>query len=77
MKNNRWQILVNRFVTGTTLHVYVRGVPPRYSAETGTDHHPFTRTFDNLPNITRVIIHGPQRDLTIDMPGSGVLIDKG
>ena len=76
MKNNGWQILANRLVTGTTLHVYVRGVPPPYSAETGTDHHPFTRIYDNLPNITRVIIHGPHLDSTIDLPGSGAPIDK-
>jgi hypothetical protein len=70
-KDKGWEVLVNRFVTDKTLHVYVRGVPPQYPAGTGTAHHPFTRTYDNLPSINRVIIHGPQRDLTVDLPGSG------
>jgi peptidoglycan hydrolase-like protein with peptidoglycan-binding domain len=50
-----WQVFVNRFVTNNnTLHVYVRGVPPRFPSGTVTDHHPFTETY-NVPNITRVI----------------------
>jgi peptidoglycan hydrolase-like protein with peptidoglycan-binding domain len=64
-----WQIFVNRFVTGNTLHVYVRGVAPRYSAGTAIDHHPFTETYNDLPNIARVIIHGPQRDFTAELVG--------
>ena len=65
-----WQVFVNRFVTGNTLHVYVRGVAPRYSTGTAIDHHPFTETYNDLPNVARVIIHGPQRDFTADLlPG--------
>ena len=64
-----WQVFVNRFVTGNTLHVYVRGVPPRYSTGTAIDHHPFTETYNDLPNVARVIIHGPQRDFTADLLG--------
>ncbi len=65
-----WQVFVNRFVTGNTLHVYVRGVPPRYSTGSAIDHHPFTETYNDLPNVARVIIHGPQRDFTADLlPG--------
>ena len=67
-----WQVFVNRFVTNNnTLHVYVRGVPPRYPSGTATDHHPFTETY-NVPNITRVIVHGPQRDFAIDLLGGGI-----
>lgn len=66
-----WQVFVNRFVTGNTLHVYVRGTPPRYGQGTTTDHRPFTETYDNLPNVVRVIIHGPQRDYTADLQGGG------
>jgi hypothetical protein len=62
-----WQVFVNRFVTGTTLHVYLRGVPPRYSTGTAIDRHPFTETYNDLPNVERVIIHGPQRDFTADL----------
>lgn len=64
-----WQVFVNRFVRGETLHVYVRGVPPRRSTGTATDNHPFTETYDNMPNVRRVIFHGPQRDLTVDLLG--------
>jgi peptidoglycan hydrolase-like protein with peptidoglycan-binding domain len=66
-----WQVFVNRFVTGNTLHVYVRGVPPRYSTGSAVDHHPFTETYDDLPNVAQVIIHGPQRDFTADLSGFG------
>ena len=64
-----WQVFVNRFVTGDTLHVYVRGVAPRYAAGTAIDHHPFTETYNDLPNVARVIIHGPQRDFTAELVG--------
>ena len=64
-----WQVFVNRFVTGNTLHVYVRGVPPRYSTGSAIDHHPFTETYNDLPNVARVIFHGPQRDFTADLLG--------
>ncbi|MEK6322292.1 MAG: peptidoglycan-binding protein [Acidobacteriota bacterium] len=62
-----WQIFVSRFVTANVLHVYVRGVPPRYSAGSAIDHHPFTETYNDLPNVTRVVIHGPQRDFAADL----------
>ena len=67
-RGSAWQIFVNRFVANNVLHVYVRGVPPRFSTGTAIDHHPFTETY-NLPNITRVIVHGPQRDFAIDLLG--------
>lgn len=66
-----WQVFVNRFVTGNTLHVYVRGVAPRYSTGSATDHHPFTETYNDLPNVARVIIHGPQRDFATNLTGYG------
>ena len=66
-----WQIFANRFVTANTLHVYVRGVPPRYSTGSAIDHHPFTETYSDLQNVTRVIIHGPQRDFAADLLRDG------
>jgi peptidoglycan hydrolase-like protein with peptidoglycan-binding domain len=66
-QGNGWQIFVNRFVTGNTLHVYVRGVAPRYPQGTAIDHHPFTETYNDLPNVARVVIHGPQRDFTAEL----------
>lgn len=64
-----WQVFVNRFVRGDVLHVYVRGVAPRYSSGTAADNHPFTETYDNMPNVRRVIFHGPQRDIAVDLFG--------
>lgn len=66
-----WEIFVNRFASGSTLHVYVRGVPPRVPTGPVTDYRPFTETYNNLPGITRVIVHGPQRDFTVDLVGAG------
>lgn len=71
-----WQIFVNRFAAGNILHVYIRGVPPRYPTGSAVDHHPFTETYNDLPNVTRVIFHGPQRDFTAELirdgGGSGI-----
>jgi peptidoglycan hydrolase-like protein with peptidoglycan-binding domain len=70
-RGSGWQVFVNRFVANNnTLHVYVRGVPPRYPSGTATDHHPFSETY-SVPNITRVIVHGPQRDFPIDLLAGG------
>lgn len=65
-----WQVFASRFVTGNTLHVYVRGVPPRYSRDRTIDHHPFTEMYNDLPNVARVIIHGPQRDFSAELRGN-------
>jgi peptidoglycan hydrolase-like protein with peptidoglycan-binding domain len=70
-RGSGWEVFVNRFASGTTLHVYVRGVPPRVPTGPVTDYRPFTETYNDLPGITRVIVHGPQRDFTIDLVGSG------
>ncbi|HVG17460.1 MAG TPA: peptidoglycan-binding protein, partial [Blastocatellia bacterium] len=64
-----WQVFVNRFVRGDTLHVYVRGVAPRNSTGSIADNHPFTETYDNMPDVRRVVFHGPQRDMTVDLLG--------
>lgn len=69
-RGSGWEVFVNRFASGNTLHVYVRGVPPRVPSGSATDHKPFTETY-NLPGITRVIVHGPQRDFTIDVVSAG------
>lgn len=64
-----WQVFVNRFARGDALHVYVRGVAPRLSSGTASDSHPLTEVYDNMPNVRRVIFHGPQRDITVDLSG--------
>ncbi|HSO76064.1 MAG TPA: peptidoglycan-binding protein, partial [Blastocatellia bacterium] len=70
-RGSGWEVFVNRFASGSTLHVYVRGVPPRVPTGAVTDYRPFTETYNNMPGITRVIVHGPQRDFTIDLLGAG------
>ncbi|HWN98532.1 MAG TPA: peptidoglycan-binding protein [Blastocatellia bacterium] len=70
-RSGGWEVFVNRFVSGSNLHVYVRGVPPRYAAGTAVNHQQFTETYNSLPGITRVIVHGPQRDFPIDLVRGG------
>ncbi|MFY9610125.1 MAG: peptidoglycan-binding protein [Blastocatellia bacterium] len=70
-RGSGWEVFLNRFASGATLHAYVRGVPPRVSTGTATDHKHFTEIYNNLPGITQVIVHGPQRDFTIDLIGAG------
>ena len=66
-RGSGWRIFANRFVSENTLHVYLRGVAPQFNKDTVIDRQPFTETYDNLPNVTRVIIHGPQRDFTFTL----------
>jgi peptidoglycan hydrolase-like protein with peptidoglycan-binding domain len=70
-RGSGWQVFVNRFVSGNTLHLYVRGVPPRLPSGTATDHRQFSDTYYNMPNVTRVVFHGPQRDFPVDLLGGG------
>ncbi|HKP85655.1 MAG TPA: peptidoglycan-binding domain-containing protein, partial [Blastocatellia bacterium] len=64
------QVFINRFVRADALHVYVRGTNPRFSSGGGAgNRQPFTETYDNMPNVRRVIFHGPQRDITVDLLG--------
>jgi hypothetical protein len=66
-RSGGWQVFVNRFVTGNALHVYVRGVPPRYPSTSAIDHRQFTETFNDLQGVERVVFHGPQRDFIADL----------
>lgn len=63
------QVFVNRFARGDALHVYVRAVSTRNSVGGSSDNQQFTETYDNMPNVRRVIFHGPQRDVTVDLFG--------
>jgi hypothetical protein len=70
-RSNGWRIFANQFARGNTLHVYLRGVPPRGPRGQAIDRQQFNQTFTNMSNVSRVIIHGPQRDITVDLLGSG------
>jgi hypothetical protein len=65
-----WQIFVNRFAAGNILHVYIRGVPPRYPTGSAIDHHPFTDTYNDMPNVTRDLSRA-QRDFTAELIRDG------
>jgi peptidoglycan hydrolase-like protein with peptidoglycan-binding domain len=64
-----WRVFVNHFARADALHVYVRGIAPRFSTGTAPDNHTFTEAYENLPNVRRVVFHGPQRDITVDLSG--------
>ncbi len=67
-----WQVSLNRFVSGTTLHVYVRGVPPRFPSTRAMTEMRFDETFRAVGRVDRVVVHGAQREIAIDlMPGGG------
>ncbi len=65
-----WRILTDKFVSGTTLHVYVRGVPPQRGSQR-IDEQNISDTVNNAGGVTRVIFHGSQRDITVDVAGRG------
>jgi peptidoglycan hydrolase-like protein with peptidoglycan-binding domain len=64
-----WQVFVNKFARGDALHVYVRGIAPRFSTGSAMDNHNISETYDNMTNVRRVVFHGPQRDITVDLFG--------
>jgi hypothetical protein len=54
-------------VSGNTLHVYVRGVPPNRPGRT-RQTHPVDETFRNV-SANRVVFHGAERDITAELTG--------
>ena len=70
-RTSGWRVFTDKFVTGNTLHVYVRGVPPRYASGQRIDEQRISETVDNAGGVTRVVFHGAQRDITVDLFGRG------
>jgi peptidoglycan hydrolase-like protein with peptidoglycan-binding domain len=70
-RSSGWRIFTDKFVTGNTLHVYVRGVPPRYTSGQRIDEQRISDTVDNAGGVSRVIFHGAQRDITVELLGRG------
>jgi peptidoglycan hydrolase-like protein with peptidoglycan-binding domain len=72
-----WRVVINHFSSGNILHVYVRGVPPRFPSSQAVTELRFDETFRNLGRVDRVVIHGAERDIEVDLqtggggPGSG------
>ncbi|HET9528748.1 MAG TPA: peptidoglycan-binding domain-containing protein [Blastocatellia bacterium] len=70
-RSGGWEVFTDHFVSGDTLHVYVRGVPPRGPSTQAIDHHPVTATIDNTSRVSKVVFHGAGRDITVSISGSG------
>lgn len=66
-----WRIFANQFVSGDSLHIYVRGVPPRGMSGTAIQRTPFSQTFTGMTNVRQVVFHGPQKDITINLTAGG------
>jgi peptidoglycan hydrolase-like protein with peptidoglycan-binding domain len=70
-RSGGWEVFTDQFISGDTLHVYVRGVPPRGPSTQAIDHHPVTATIDGASGVSKVIFHGAQRDITVQISGPG------
>lgn len=70
-RTSGWRISTDKFVTGNTLHVYVRGVPPRYASGQRIDEQRISETADGASGVSQVVFHGSQRDITVDLVRSG------
>ncbi|HKG21301.1 MAG TPA: peptidoglycan-binding protein [Blastocatellia bacterium] len=66
-----YRVLSDSFVNGNTLHVYVRGIASRNPATTATDFHRIEETVDNASGVNRVVFHGAERDITVDLSAAG------
>ena len=62
-----WDVYTDEFARDNTLHVYVRGVPPLRPAGQSFDRHTISETYDNVPNVTRVVFHASNKDATVDI----------
>jgi peptidoglycan hydrolase-like protein with peptidoglycan-binding domain len=71
VRTGGWQVYADHVVVGNTLHVYVRGIPPRTPSTQALDTRRVTTTINNTSGVTRVVFHGAQRDITIDLNGAG------
>jgi peptidoglycan hydrolase-like protein with peptidoglycan-binding domain len=66
-----WRVITNHFASGTILHVYVRGVPPRFPSSQAVTEIRFDETIRNVGRVDRVVIHGAERDIEVDLQTGG------
>jgi peptidoglycan hydrolase-like protein with peptidoglycan-binding domain len=69
-----WQVFADHFTAAETLHVYVRGVRPDRAGPGTRDRHLIDETFNDLSAVARVVFHGAERDVVVDLadrPGGG------
>ncbi|HSE98994.1 MAG TPA: peptidoglycan-binding domain-containing protein [Blastocatellia bacterium] len=70
-RSGGWRVYTDHFVSGDTLHVYVRGIPPRGPSTQAIDSHSIDTTIDDASGVSRAIFHGAQRDITVQISGVG------
>lgn len=61
-----WNVFAVYFISRDTLHVYLRGEPPRGPAAQVIETHRINENY-RQSNIARVIFHGAERDITVDL----------
>lgn len=64
-----WSVFPTYLTDRDTLHVYLRGEPPRGPAAQVIETHRINESY-RQPNIARVIFHGADRDITVDLAGA-------
>ena len=62
-----WRVYTDHFARGNALHVYVRGVPPVRPSGQAIDRHTIKETYDNVPNVSRVVFHASNGVNTINI----------
>lgn len=71
LRSGGWQVFADNFISGNTLHVYVRGIPPRGPSTQAMTEQRVTATIDNARGVSIVIFHGARRDITVQVSGAG------
>lgn len=66
-----WRVFADSFVSGSTLHVYARGEATQAGGGFGAQSHPISETINNTSGVTRVVFHGAERDITVDLSSGG------
>ena len=64
-----WQVFTRHFIIGSTLHVYVRGVPPHEASTGAASRQQVSVIYSNLPGVSRVVVHDGQHEAIVVLPG--------
>ncbi len=72
-RSSGWTVFTDHFVRNDTLHVFLRGVAPQRPGAQVIEHHPIDERFNNVPaSVTRVVFHGINQDLPVDIDTGNV-----
>jgi peptidoglycan hydrolase-like protein with peptidoglycan-binding domain len=72
-----WRVYTNHLVSGNTLHVYVRGEAPSARTASGIDYPQVSETIGDTAGVNRVVFHGADRDIAIDLFGGEAMSGTG